>query len=49
MLFLFNLKIAAISPADINFDESVSTLRYGIKYKNTCLRKALWDNKNKMS
>ena len=24
-----NWKIAAISPADINFDESVSTLRYG--------------------
>lgn len=25
----FIKKIAAISPADINFDETVSTLRYG--------------------
>jgi len=34
LIFNFNFKqllfqIAAISPADINYDESLSTLRYG--------------------
>lgn len=32
-LYLFYLKVAAISPADINYDESLSTLRYADRAK----------------